>query len=159
TEPSLSPRQSSRRQVSGVFSTRVWLLALLFVFSHASSAIAKGRRPKAHRKPAHVTLGLAGLVRGGPWLEPTFADSTDGDRLEGDDPAVRYIAAQALGPYNGAVVVVDSASGRVLSILNQKLALKGGFQPCSTFKVPVALAALCEKVIEPDSASGPNRKE
>jgi cell division protein FtsI/penicillin-binding protein 2 len=50
------------------------------------------------------------------------------------------------------VVVVDSATGRILSILNQRLALSLGFQPCSTFKVPVALAALNEKVIEPDSA-------
>jgi membrane peptidoglycan carboxypeptidase len=45
------------------------------------------------------------------------------------------------------VVVVDSSTGRVLSILNQKLSLGDGFQPCSTFKVSVALAALSEKVI------------
>jgi penicillin-binding protein 2 len=56
---------------------------------------------------------------------------------------------QALGPYNGSVVIVDPSTGRILSILNQRLALSIGYQPCSTFKVAVALAALSEKVIEP----------
>jgi cell division protein FtsI/penicillin-binding protein 2 len=92
---------------------------------------------------------LPGFVRGGPWTEPTYADSTDGDSIEREDPTVRRIAVQALRPYNGSVIVVDSATGRILSILNQRLALLG-FQPCSTFKVPVALAALNEKIIEPD---------
>jgi cell division protein FtsI/penicillin-binding protein 2 len=32
--------------------------------------------------------------------------------------------------------------------VNQKLALKSGFQPCSTIKVPVALAALRETVVD-----------
>jgi cell division protein FtsI/penicillin-binding protein 2 len=33
-------------------------------------------------------------------------------------------------------------------MVNQKLALKSGFQPCSTIKVPVALAALSESVVD-----------
>ena len=32
--------------------------------------------------------------------------------------------------------------------MNQKLALRDGFQPCSTVKVPVALAALSESIVE-----------
>jgi len=89
------------------------------------------------------------VIQGGPWTRPTFADSTDGDRIDGEDPDVRRAAVEALGPYNGAVVVVDPATGRVLSMVNQKLVLSSGFQPCSTIKVCVALAALSEKVIEP----------
>jgi len=69
--------------------------------------------------------------------------------VTGDDMTVRRITVQALGPNYGSVVVVDSSTGRVLSILNQKLALGDGFQPCSTFKVSIALAALSEKVIAP----------
>ena len=80
---------------------------------------------------------------------PTYADSTDGDHVAGEDPTIRRIATRALGPYNGSVVVVDSATGRILSILNQRLALGPGYQPCSTIKVSVALAALSEKAIEP----------
>ena len=38
--------------------------------------------------------------------------------------------------------------GRVLTIVNQKLAYQHGYQPCSTIKVPVALAALSETVVD-----------
>jgi penicillin-binding protein 2 len=94
---------------------------------------------------------LTGVVRGGPWTEPTFADSTDGDNVDGEDLEIRRAAVDALGPYNGSIVVVDPSNGRVLSMVNQKLALSSGFQPCSTIKVSVALAALAEKVIEPST--------
>ena len=94
---------------------------------------------------------LPGIVRGGPWTEPTFADSTDGDNVDGEDLEIRRAAVEALGRYNGSVVVVDPSTGRILSMVNQKLALGSGFQPCSTIKVSVALAALSEKVIQPDS--------
>jgi len=36
----------------------------------------------------------------------------------------------------------------VLSIVNQKLALKSGFVPCSTIKLVTALAALSDGIIE-----------
>lgn len=84
----------------------------------------------------------------GPWAEPSFADATVGDRIEGEDLTVRRAAVEALAGMNGAVVVVDPQTGRVLSIVNQKLALKGGFQPCSTIKVVAALASLSEGIIE-----------
>ncbi|MBV6430591.1 MAG: hypothetical protein IANPNBLG_00706 [Bryobacteraceae bacterium] len=94
----------------------------------------------------------APLIKGGPWREPTFADSAEGDWTEGEDPQVRKAAVEALGPYNGTVAVVDPYTGRVLALVNQKLALKSGFQPCSTIKVVAALAALSEGVIERDTA-------
>ena len=90
------------------------------------------------------------MVRGGPWTEPTYADSTAGDNPDGEDLDVRRAAVDALGPYNGSVVVADSNTGRILTIVNQKLALGSGFQPCSTIKVSVALAALSEKVVAED---------
>ena len=88
------------------------------------------------------------IIRGGPWTEPTFADSTQGDRIDGEDLDIRRAAVDALGAYNGSVVVVDPQTGRVLSMVNQKIALSTGFQPCSTVKVSVALAALSEKLID-----------
>jgi penicillin-binding protein 2 len=126
-------------------------LALSLALCLPSSATAKRRRPSRHR----VTSSLPGVVHGGPWTEPTYADSTDGDSITGDDPTVRRIAIRALGPYNGSVVVVDSSTGRILSILNQRLALGISYQPCSTFKVAVALAALSEKVIDQDNTIQP----
>jgi len=83
-----------------------------------------------------------------PWTEPTYADSTAGDNVDGEDLAVRRAAVEALGQYNGSVVVVDPKTGRILTMVNQRLALSGGFQPCSTIKVSVALAALQEKLVE-----------
>jgi cell division protein FtsI/penicillin-binding protein 2 len=86
-----------------------------------------------------------------PWTEPTYADSTVGDNVDGEDLVVRRAAVEALGPYNGTVVVTDPNTGRVLSIVNQKLALKSGFQPCSTIKLVAALAALSEGLVERDT--------
>ncbi len=83
-----------------------------------------------------------------PWTEPTYADSTNGDHVEGEDPLVRRAAVEALGPYNGTVVAVDPGTGRILSMVNQRVALRSGFQPCSTVKIPVALAALSEGIID-----------
>jgi penicillin-binding protein 2 len=87
-----------------------------------------------------------------PWKEPTYADSTQGDSVDGEDLAVRRAAVEALGPYNGTVVAVDANTGRILTIVNQKLAMKSGFQPCSTVKIPVALAALSEGLIDRNTA-------
>src|ERR1035438_1818483 len=89
------------------------------------------------------------IIAGGPWTSPTYADSTDGDNIDGEDLDIRRAAVESLGRYNGSVVVVDADNGRVLTMVNQKVALSSGFQPCSTVKVSVALAALSEKVIEP----------
>jgi penicillin-binding protein 2 len=71
--------------------------------------------------------------------------------VDGEDLKIRRAAVDALGQYNGSVVVVDPNTGRILSMVNQRVALSTGFQPCSTIKVSVALAALSEKAIEPNA--------
>ncbi len=114
----------------------------------------KKKRKKAAAQAATVTqVSAVRRVRHrrssySPWTEPTYADSTASDNTEGEDPAVRRAAVEALGPYNGSVVVVEPNTGRVLTMVNQKLALGSGFQPCSTIKVAVALAALQEKLVD-----------
>ena len=87
-----------------------------------------------------------------PWTSPTFADSTVGDSVNGEDLLVRRAAVQALGPYNGAIVVADPGTGRILTIVNQKLALHGAFEPCSTIKIVAALAGLSEGVINQETS-------
>jgi len=113
------------------------------VVHHSSTALV---HRAAYRVPAPPPV----VVRGGPWTEPTYADSTMGDNADGEDLEVRRSAVEALGAYNGSVVAVDPHTGRILTIVNQKLALGSGFQPCSTIKVSVALAALSEKVVGAD---------
>src|SRR5689334_4120111 len=107
-------------------------------------------------KPSQMRVASARRRRGrrvfaSPWTEPTYADSTVGDNLDGEDLVVRRAAVDAIGPYNGTVVVADPSSGRILSIVNQKLALKGAYQPCSTVKVMVSLASLSEGIVDYES--------
>ncbi len=49
------------------------------------------------------------------------------------------------------MVVVNPNTGRILTIVNQRLALEGAFTPCSTFKPVVAVAALKEGLISPET--------
>lgn len=81
---------------------------------------------------------------------PSSVDPTEGDDPSRDDPIVRAAAVEALGKRNGSLVGVDPNSGRILTIVNQKLALGPAHQPCSMFKPAVALAALGEGLIEND---------
>ncbi len=82
----------------------------------------------------------------------SFADNqVEGDITAGEDPVVRAAAVEALGDMNGTIVAVDPDNGRILAMVNQKLALSAGAQPCSTIKVAVALAALSENIITKDT--------
>jgi cell division protein FtsI/penicillin-binding protein 2 len=104
--------------------------------------------PAAPAAPAAKSPAKAPAKPAGHWRAPNYADSTAGDIAMGENPIARQAAVQALGKLNGAIVISDPATGRILSMVNQKLALKSGFQPCSTIKVPVALAALSEAVVD-----------
>src|SRR5260370_9206312 len=109
---------------------------------------------------AGTLLQLAGIAASSPLKKTTRApkklpykakvpgvDPTVGDNVDGDDLVVRRAAVAALGTFAGSVVVVDPTSGRVLSMVNQRLALKTGFVPCSTTNLVTALAALTEGVV------------
>jgi len=124
-------------------------LTVLTMLAMGTSALlaVTPKKPAAPPKAPVRRKGIARLLRG-PWRVPTYADSTVGDRFDGEDIVVRRAAVDALAGLNGTVVVTHPDTGLVLSIVNQKLALKDGFQPCSTVKVPVALAALSESVVE-----------
>jgi len=78
-------------------------------------------------------------------------DQTEGDVTDGEDATVRQAAIDALGDMNGTVVVINPNNGRILAMVNQKLALSSGAEPCSTIKLSVALAALEEGVITKDT--------
>jgi penicillin-binding protein 2 len=141
------------------------LIAIILTLAFASSTVfgatsaRKSKRKKARILAAtyavarHTPLGHLSKLKKkryaySPWTTPTFADSTAGDTVDGEDLTVRRAAVQALGPYNGSVVVVDPQTGRLLTIVNQKLAFKSGFEPCSTIKLVAALAGLSEGVID-----------
>ena len=74
-----------------------------------------------------------------------------GDVTAGEDPVVRQAAIDALGDMNGTAVVIDPSNGRILAMVNQKLALSPGAEPCSTIKLTVAMAALSEGLVTRDT--------
>jgi penicillin-binding protein 2 len=78
-------------------------------------------------------------------------DIAAGDITAGEDAIVRQAAVDALGNMNGTVVAIEPTSGRVLAMVNQKLALSSGAQPCSTIKLSVALAALSEGLVSKET--------
>ena len=118
---------------------RVFLAAALAV----TVAVPMPAAPAARRASLHHISRFRGV--------PTFADSTLADIGTFDDPVVRAAAVEGLGRYNGAVVAVDPNTGRILTIVNQKIAFGDGYIPCSTIKPTVALAALEENVITRDT--------
>jgi penicillin-binding protein 2 len=125
-KPSTTPSKSALRAPAG---------------STAVSKSAKAKRAGAPRRRR----------RRSPWRISSFGDPTAGDNPAGEDHAVREAAIEALGNWNGSVVVVDPNTGRILSIVNQQMALGSAFTPCSTFKPVVALAALKEGLITPET--------
>lgn len=126
------------------FATFLHLLALAapLVLLPAFARAAGGRSP-ATRRHHYRHYRYRGI--------PTYTSPTAGDVVTFDDPEVRQAAIDALGRANGSVVAVDPTSGRILTIVNQRLAFSSGFEPCSTLKPVIAIAALEKKIITPDT--------
>lgn len=109
-----------------------------------ATRVLRGRRRYANRSivaRAYVPRSTAGSYLADPGI------LTAGDITAGEDPVVRAAAVQALGNMNGTALAIDPSSGRILAMVNQKLALSSGAEPCSTIKVAVALAALKEGLV------------
>ncbi|HEY2119292.1 MAG TPA: penicillin-binding transpeptidase domain-containing protein [Candidatus Acidoferrum sp.] len=114
----------------------------------ASVSSTSSTSSKSAAKKSSHTRHLVSRFRGGV---PTYADSFSLDDATFDDPMVRQAAVDGLGKYNGSVVAVDPNSGRILAVVNQKIAFGDGYIPCSTIKPTIAIAALSENVITRDT--------
>src|SRR5437667_8597524 len=134
------------RSPSKVETVKQFGKATLAILLSAVFALPLPAAPRAGT-PAKRTRRYATRYRG----VPTFADSSSTDDGAYDDPIVRAAAVSALGRYNGAVVAVDPNTGRILTVVNQKIAFGEGYIPCSTIKPTIALAALEENVITRDT--------
>ncbi len=125
--------------------------------AHASTAKAATTKVAVARSGRRVTNAKL-AVRRTRYTERftgnSFADIdnlTLGDVTQGEDPVVRAAAIEALGNMNGTALAIDPSSGRILAMVNQKLALSPGAEPCSTIKLSVALAALEEGIVTRDT--------
>ena len=67
------------------------------------------------------------------------------------DMAVGRACERALGRTRGAVVAMDPHTGRVQALVNPVDAMQRAYQPCSVFKIVVAIAGLSEGVITPET--------
>jgi penicillin-binding protein 2 len=131
-------------------------------------ATVKGRQPVGHAAAARVIATSKISRRRGRGARPmlavrrtryqerftasSYADNlTLGDVTDGEDPVVRAAAIEALGNMNGTAIAINPDNGRILAMVNQKLALSRGAEPCSTIKLTVALAALEEGIIKRDT--------
>ena len=123
---------------------RMVAIALCLLIAGNSPAFA---RPKAHATLRTTVRHHASSRRD----RSTLADSLKDDIADDDDPVVRKAAIESMGRYNGSVVAIDPTSGRILSVVNQKLAFGSGFIPCSTIKPVIAVAALQEGVVTRDT--------
>jgi penicillin-binding protein 2 len=139
----LTENQHAKRRMRTLAKSRV-------PASHAAGTTS--HRTAAHPATAHAAITGRQHHYSERFYTSSFAtDVTEGDVTTGEDPVVRQAAIEALGNMNGTVVAIEPTSGRILAMVNQRLALSGGAQPCSTIKLSVALAALTEGAIDEDT--------
>jgi cell division protein FtsI/penicillin-binding protein 2 len=67
------------------------------------------------------------------------------------DRAVAQACQRGLGRSGGGVVAMDPRTGRVVTLVNPANVLIRAYQPCSVFKIVVAVAGLTEGVIDPET--------
>jgi cell division protein FtsI/penicillin-binding protein 2 len=116
------------------------IASALLIPSLADHALA-ARRPGGRRAPrrAHARRPPAPPAQ----VVPAGADSHD---LE-----VAEAARLGLGRVSGSVVAMDPYTGRVMAVVNPGLAVGSAYQPCSVFKLVVAVAGLSERRITPET--------
>lgn len=98
-----------------------------------------------------IPAGAAPRVHHPRTRHEVIINSSQGDITGYDDPIIRAAAIKALSHFSGSVVAIDPNTGRILTIVNQRLVFSTGFIPCSTIKPYVALTALDEGVINSDT--------
>lgn len=163
-----------RKAFSATLALGMLMLPAIWAQTTAAKkpAARKTAQKKASKRPTGKRAVASSAVRKGPVVSASATqpkgkpqrrrrrvreplppvDPTVGDSLNGEDLIVREAAVAALGQQSGTVVVTDPNSGRVLAMVNQRLALSPGEQPCSTVKLPVALAALSEGMVTGSTA-------
>jgi len=141
------PAQTQSQNASSFLKFSFAIISMAFVFAAMPSGANASGSGATHTR-THSVRHRYYRYRGVPTYMP---DPAAGDDSRFDDPAVRQAALDALGRQNGSVVAVDPSTGRILTIVNQKLAYSAGFEPCSTTKPIIAVAALEKGIVTPDT--------
>jgi hypothetical protein len=132
------------------------------VQSKSKIAKAKARRSRsalASRRSRRLNVvRMRALHAREETLRSLAAANIEQDQDLGEDPLIRRAALEALGDRAGTVVVLDPNNGRVLTTVNQRMAVGYPVKPCSTIKMVVGLAALREQVFDPDQEVSLSRR-
>jgi len=124
---------------SGGSALCLTLAAVLLLPTSLLAAAASGHRSTAQHAvgSSHASTRLPSLVL------PASPSAWD--------MAVGQACQRGLGRAGGAVVAMDPRTGRVSAIVNPRDAMQRAYQPCSVFKIVVAIAGLSEGVITPET--------
>jgi penicillin-binding protein 2 len=118
------------------------LVGLVLMLAPDPSAGAAPRKPK---KPVRRTT-----VRRPP-APPLVRRVVMPSPASDFDRRVALAAQNALRGQAGSVVAMDPHTGRLIAVVNPSLGVERAYQPCSVFKVVVAIAGLTEGVITPET--------
>jgi len=99
-------------------------------------AASASRRARAARRPPRPPAPPALVL-------PVSASSRD--------LAVGEACRRGLEGVNGGAIAMDPRTGRVLAVVNPGVTVSNAYQPCSVFKIVVAIAGLSEGAITPDT--------
>jgi len=120
--------------------------------SHAVAAAHRSTHAGARGHVQHASLSSRHHHYYERFTASSFVTAQgEGDITAGEDPTIRAAVIDALGNMNGTAVVINPSNGRILAMVNQKLALSPGAEPCSTIKLTVGLAALSEGLVTRDT--------
>jgi membrane carboxypeptidase/penicillin-binding protein len=109
-----------------------------------------GRNSRRGRSRAIYLARVRAIQAHDAALRNIAASNILNDNAAGEDPEIRRAAVNALAGRSGTVVVMDPNNGRILAVVNQRMALSSPVKPCSTVKLIVGLGALHEGVFDPN---------
>src|SRR5437899_6760890 len=118
------------------------LLCLALAFGLAADAIADAPRSRSSRRRR-----VASARPRPPALPALVVPASASAR----DLQVGEACRRGLEGTSGAVVAMDPYTGRVMALVNPQRGMATAYQPCSVFKIVVAIAGLTEGVITPES--------
>jgi penicillin-binding protein 2 len=124
------------RRASVSIATTVLLLA--------ACTLPAATRPRTRRPARRPTSSVGRKPAGMPSSIVPVSASTR-------DLAVGEALRAGMAGVNGGAIAMDPQSGRVMAIVNPWLAVSNAYQPCSVFKIVVAVAGLSEGLITPES--------
>src|SRR6267378_1073799 len=116
------------------------LLCLALVAGLTADAVADAPHSRSRRRRTTARPRPAALPA---VVVPASASARD---LE-----VGEACRRGLEGTSGAVVAMDPYTGRVMALVNPQRGMSTAYQPCSVFKIVVAIAGLTEGVITPES--------